>query len=340
MRRIIQELPLIKKLNTTNKKVILVALGLVLVSISGLYLVAISGLYAASESTTLTVTVLGPPQCNDGIDNDGDGKIDYPDDPGCSSPSDNDESEEISPIGIGGGGLPPTTVNFSGLAYPNSPVFLLKDGQIVKSTLSDGDGQFQIKIESLSPGNYIFSLYGEDKEGIKSGLVAFILGINLGVITDVSDILIVPTITIDKSLTILGQSAPFSDIDVIVSSEEKEYSFRTTADKDGIYSYKLDASLLEFGEYETRVRAFINNLVSELSSRVNFKLTKEAVFIEIPEECPLKGDFNKDCRVNLVDFSILIYWFGRFNPPARIDLSGDNKVNLFDFSIMAFYWTG
>ncbi len=30
-------------------------------------------------------------QCSDGIDNDGDGKIDYPTDPGCSSSTDNDE---------------------------------------------------------------------------------------------------------------------------------------------------------------------------------------------------------------------------------------------------------
>jgi hypothetical protein len=30
-------------------------------------------------------------QCSDGLDNDGDGLTDYPDDPGCSSASDNDE---------------------------------------------------------------------------------------------------------------------------------------------------------------------------------------------------------------------------------------------------------
>lgn len=34
----------------------------------------------------------GPPACNDGIDNDGDGQIDFPVDAGCSSESDNDES--------------------------------------------------------------------------------------------------------------------------------------------------------------------------------------------------------------------------------------------------------
>lgn len=32
-----------------------------------------------------------PPQCSDGIDNDGDGKTDHPADPGCTSPEDDDE---------------------------------------------------------------------------------------------------------------------------------------------------------------------------------------------------------------------------------------------------------
>ncbi len=35
-------------------------------------------------------------ECNDEIDNDGDGKVDFPDDPGCSSSTDNDEFNEIN----------------------------------------------------------------------------------------------------------------------------------------------------------------------------------------------------------------------------------------------------
>lgn len=34
----------------------------------------------------------GEPDCNDGEDNDGDGKTDHPDDPGCSSPEDDSET--------------------------------------------------------------------------------------------------------------------------------------------------------------------------------------------------------------------------------------------------------
>jgi hypothetical protein len=38
-----------------------------------------------------------PAQCNNGIDDDSDGKIDYPNDPGCDSPSDDDETDPATP---------------------------------------------------------------------------------------------------------------------------------------------------------------------------------------------------------------------------------------------------
>jgi len=47
-----------------------------------------------ADSITTAVSVrYNAPQCSDGIDNDSDGYIDYPDDPGCSSADDDDESD-------------------------------------------------------------------------------------------------------------------------------------------------------------------------------------------------------------------------------------------------------
>src|SRR2546423_14082961 len=40
---------------------------------------------------------LPPTQCADLRDNDGDGKVDYPADPGCSGYSDNDETDSVQP---------------------------------------------------------------------------------------------------------------------------------------------------------------------------------------------------------------------------------------------------
>lgn len=52
------------------------------------------------------------------------------------------------------------------------------------------------------------------------------------------------------------------------------------------------------------------------------------------------ADPNQDNRVDLVDFSILIFWFEKPNVPPHIDCNGDSTANLTDFSIMAYYWTG
>lgn len=65
--------------------------------------------------------------------------------------------------------------------------------------------------------------------------------------------------------------------------------------------------------------------------------------IKIPpleEECPrVIADINCDGKVNLVDFSIMYYWFEKAPVPRRVDLNRDGRVNIFDFSIMAYYWT-
>ncbi len=59
---------------------------------------------------------------------------------------------------------------------------------------------------------------------------------------------------------------------------------------------------------------------------------------DIVENIP--GDCNYDRLINLVDFSVLAFWYGKDNPPACVDTNRDNKIDLIDFSILAFWWTG
>ncbi len=53
--------------------------------------------YSPTSSVVVTVNQINQTtyQCNDGYDNDGDGRIDYPNDPGCSSYYDNDEYNPV-----------------------------------------------------------------------------------------------------------------------------------------------------------------------------------------------------------------------------------------------------
>ena len=50
------------------------------------------------------------------------------------------------------------------------------------------------------------------------------------------------------------------------------------------------------------------------------------------------ADLNGDGRVNLTDFSILLYYWGTDDECA--DQNKDGTVDLTDFSIMMYYWTG
>jgi hypothetical protein len=52
---------------------------------------------ACSDSVTKTWTAQTGPQCNDGVDNDGDGRIDFGQDPGCADISDTTESPDPDP---------------------------------------------------------------------------------------------------------------------------------------------------------------------------------------------------------------------------------------------------
>jgi len=249
--------------------------------------------------------------------------------------------------GGGGGYIPPveTRVNFSGRAYPKSTVTLLKDAQIAASTVAGADSNFQISLSGISAGNYIFSVYSEDKNGNRSSLLTFPVGVTSGVTTNVSGIFIAPTIAVDKSevkrgdnIAIFGQSVPNSEIIISVSSDE-EFFNKVNADASGVYLYNFDTSLLEMEQHFTKSKAAHNGEISSFGKTISFLVGTKNVVAK-PTEVVSKGDMNNDEQVNLVDFSIAAYWYKRSSPPANIDLNSDGKVDLVDFSIMAYFWTG
>ena len=256
--------------------------------------------------------------------------------------------------GGGGGSFTPSTPTagavFSGRAYPKTTVTLLKDAQIAATTIAGADAMFSVTLSGLSSGNYIFSVYSEDNKGVRSSLMTFPISITSGATTNVGGIFIAPTISVDKSevkrgdtITIFGQSVPQADIIIAVNSEEEFFS-RTISDKNGVYLYNFDTSILDYGSHSAKSKSSIGNqLVSGFSYLTNFKVGTKNVLAPLSTQAIQKGDSNNDKKVNLIDFSILAYWFNRPLTPAAIalvDLNGDKKVNLVDFSIMAFYWTG
>lgn len=52
------------------------------------------------------------------------------------------------------------------------------------------------------------------------------------------------------------------------------------------------------------------------------------------------ADFNGDCRVNIVDFSILMANWGQNPRNPLTDINGDNAAGIVDLSILLYWWTG
>lgn len=259
--------------------------------------------------------------------------------------------------GGGGGGplpsppqtqIPDTNVVFSGRAYPLSRVRILKDGQLVVTTIAGPDSNFTATVSGLSKGDYNFSVYGEDKNGLRSSLFSFPIFITSGVTTKIGGIFIAPTVGIDKSevkkgdnITIFGQSAQNSEVTISINSP-KEFLIKRKVDKDGVYLLNFDTSVLDKEKHEIKSKASLEGDISYFSSTVSFIVGDKTVSAIIPSKTAgyVKGDVNSDKKVNLVDFSIAAYWYKKPNPPEDTDLNGDGKIDLVDFSIMAFNWTG
>ena len=109
----------------------------------------------------------------------------------------------------------------------------------------------------------------------------------------------------------------------------------TKAETDGTWFYIFDTSVLEAGVYTLRAKATsLEGLLSSYSKVLRFYYIVE----EIPEVVCPNADLNGDGRVSLVDFSILLYYWGTDN--ACCDQNQDWVVGLPDFSIMMYYWTG
>ncbi len=245
----------------------------------------------------------------------------------------------------GGNSFGSAMVNFSGRAYPRSVVTILKDAQVVGSTVADATANFSANVGGLSGGNYFFSIYSEDSRGNRSSLLTFPIGVTNGTVTNVSGVYLAPTIAVDKlevrrgdNIAIFGQSAIQSEVTIQVNSDEPVFA-KINTDGAGAYLYNFDSSLVEYGDHTAKSKSAKDGEISSFSQAVAFKVGTQNVLATLGA-CSRKGDVNKDCKVNLVDFSVVAYWYKRSNLPLNVDLNGDGKVDLVDFSILAFNWTG
>jgi len=247
-------------------------------------------------------------------------------------------------VGGGGGGVTiPTKVILSGRAYPGSDVHVLSDGKLTETVKADAEANFKAEIKDITPGVWSFSVWAKDKNNIKSITYTLTFQVNANTITTVSGIFLPSTIGLNKTslnkgeiLNVFGQTIP--EIEVKVHVFSTEYIETVVSDNIGVWLLPFDTIVLEDGSHAIKAQSQITpEEKSGFGQILSFYVGEDRGIGDLDLFC-LYADLNKDGRVNLIDFSILLYWFGKYNTCA--DQNRNDVVDLPDFSIMLYHWTG
>jgi hypothetical protein len=227
-----------------------------------------------------------------------------------------------------------------------SSIKLLENGQTVAVTQSGPDAKFEIDLSNITPGTYNFGVLAKDPQGGHSIVQTFSVTLTYGASTIVSGIFFPPTISADKVqvkrgdvLTLLGYTAPTATVAVVIHSANEIMKNVTSADS-GAWVYAVNTDPLDYGNHTAHAWAAAGGAVTPDSDILAFTVGDTNIAAPPTQTCAFVGDLNGDCKVNLIDFSIMAYWYGRPNPPAGVDLNHDGTITLVDFSILMYYWTG
>ncbi len=240
--------------------------------------------------------------------------------------------------------LPETKVVIKGKAYPKVDVHILRDGSLQGIAPSDEQANFTYEDSDVTPGIASYGFWAEDKNKVRSALYTVSFRVTSNAITTLAGVYLPPSITVDRvtlkqgeDITIFGQTIPKANVLVFIQSDN-EIQRQVLSDDDGEWTLFFNTAPLADNEQHLAKAYFQSEengaqIQSGYSSTVTFFVGNQAPGTTCPG-----ADLNKDGRVNLTDFSILLYNWGTDNTCA--DQNQNGKVDLADFSIMMFYWTG
>lgn len=236
-----------------------------------------------------------------------------------------------------------TEVTAEGKAYPNVTVNILLDGTAVGTVRTNSRGEFLFTTQT-EPGTASLSFWANDAQGTRSSTFNTTFDITQGAVTNIRGILIPPTIRANRVavdpgavITLSGQTVP--SVNVEVSIDNGAIVLKTTSNTSGNWSVDFDSSRVSIDTHTAKAR-FIEGS-SSLKTESTYGTTL-SLFIGVEGRAVSRADLNRDGKVDLIDFSILAFWWGtpggNSDPPADINQNGN--VSLEDFSILLFNWTG
>jgi len=264
----------------------------------------------------------------------------------------------IEPAGSGGGGssgggsqssggssedLGDTQISINGQTIPRATVNIILDAESVGSVRADGAGRFEFATDA-SPGTVSMGFWTEDDNNVRSITYNTTFDVTQGAITNVTGVLIPPTIAVvdatvnpGDTVTFVGQAVPNTAIELHIGDSQRIE--KTTTDSGGYWNLAVDTSGLPAAQYTARARFILGS--GSLITESTFSSSLQ-IFLGVDGQSTLPSDLNRDGSINLIDFSILIFWWGtaggNSDPPA--DINGNGNVGIEDFSILLFNWTG
>jgi hypothetical protein len=237
-------------------------------------------------------------------------------------------------------------VTITGFASPRSEVVALVDGDIAKRATAGANGAYEIVITAIARGAYTFGVYAVDSNKVKTSTYSTSLTVAGARASTLSNIHLPPSIRVTpdpvdpgQQLVVTGYTLPNATVTLENEKEGSTVSrkqFTTQSDGSGRWTLTIETNGFQSGTYKMRAKAEqTGGIKTNFSGYTLYGVGQSATR-------PLSTDLNRDGKVNLVDFSILLFWWntdaGNSDPSA--DINGDKKVNLTDFSILLFNWTG
>ncbi len=267
---------------------------------------------------------------------------------------------KVEPAGSGGGGssgggggggggrdkdLPTTQVQITGRAYPSRTVNFILDSDSIGTAQTNSAGVFSFSTVA-APGTATLGIWSNDVSNTKSVTLNTTFDVTQGALTNLNDLVLPPSLKVSTAnfnpgqvLTVSGQAIPNAKIDLYIDRNSSTAVATGQSAANGLWSIQYDTSRLSNGEHTIRARSVTGT--GALTVQSGFSTTLQ-LFAGVNGQAATPSDLSRDGKINLVDFSILIFWWntsgGDSNPPA--DINGNARVGLEDFSILLFNWTG
>ncbi|MBI2049062.1 MAG: hypothetical protein HYT29_01320 [Parcubacteria group bacterium] len=232
-------------------------------------------------------------------------------------------------------GVPPTTVTFSGTAYPGAKVMIIEKNNRAEQPVRQepvyaDSGNFSVTYQGIFQSEYSYGLVIEDKDGRKTQAKFYNIDTVSNSLTQ-KDIFTPPTVGLYRTavtkgdfIKIIGYASPGNKILIQL---EKDISYEANADGAGKYQVLINTARLPFGKHSFRVKQ--QDIGAKKESDWSPTKSFSVVAVTIPE-----ADFTGDGIVDVKDWSVFLFrWQEQPGSSGILDLNKDGKTDISDLSV-------